>query len=289
MTNSRRQFLRNISLAAGSVVVAGEVFGKANASVAPLENAVNEEGLKLGVAGYSFVHFNLEESLKMMKRMDIHYLCIKDFHLPFDSSAEQIKTFHETLAKSNVKGYAVGPIYMKTKEDIDKAFDYAKRVGVDLIVGIPEPDVLSYVAEKCKEYNIKYGIHNHGPEDKLYPNASVIYNYIKNLDSRLGMCFDMGHNMRDQHDPIKDLIRYKDRIFDLHLKNVTMADAKGTTCELGRGVIDIPAFVKALKKIKYTGVCSLEFEKDMKDPLAGIAESAGYFKGVTATLGIKVL
>jgi inosose dehydratase len=44
--------------------------------------------------------------------------------------------------------------------------------------------------------------------------------------------------------------------------------------------LDIPAFVKTLKDIKYQGVCSLEFEKDMKDPLAGIAESAGYFRGV---------
>ncbi|MCY4779322.1 sugar phosphate isomerase/epimerase [Sphingobacterium sp. UT-1RO-CII-1] len=289
MINSRRQFLRNISLAATSVAIAGEVFGAPHKENVRVKESAGGKGLKLGVAGYSFVHFNLEESLKMMKRMDIHYLCIKDFHLPYDSSDEQIKIFHETLAQSNVKGYAVGPIYMKSNPEIDRAFEYAKRVGVDLIVGIPEPDVLPYVAEKCKEYNIRYGIHNHGPEDKLYPNASVIYNYIKNLDSRMGMCFDMGHNMRDQHDPIKDLIRYKDRIFDLHLKNVTMAEAKGTTCELGRGVIDIPAFVKALNKIKYSGVCSLEFEKDMKDPLAGIAESAGYFKGVTAAQGIQVL
>ena len=51
---------------------------------------------------------------------------------------------------------------------------------------------------------------------------------------------------------------------------------------MGRGVIDIPKFVATLRKIKYSGMCSLEFEKDMKDPLAGIAESIGYFKGVCA-------
>jgi sugar phosphate isomerase/epimerase len=68
------------------------------------------------------------------------------------------------------------------------------------------------------------------------------------------------------------------------LKNVTAADAKGSTCELGRGVIDIPAFVKELLKIKYLGVCSIEFEKDMKDPLAGIAESVGFFRGVLSAV-----
>jgi sugar phosphate isomerase/epimerase len=91
----------------------------------------------------------------------------------------------------------------------------------------------------------------------------------------------MGHNMRDGHDPIADLKKYKDRIFDIHLKNVTAAAAEGKTCELGRGVIDIPAFVDMLREVKYPGKVSLEYEKDMKTPLQGISESVGYYRGVT--------
>ncbi len=240
----------------------------------------DSETFKLGIAGYSFRYFNLDESLAMMRRMDVKYLCIKDFHLPFDSTAEQIAAFHKKLSDAGVTGYAVGPIYTKTREDIDKAFDYAKRVGVKLVVGIPQHEDLAYLSEQVKRHDIRYAIHNHGPEDKLYPNATVINGLVRELDPRLGMCFDMGHNMRDGHDPIADLKRYSSRIFDLHLKNVTAAEASGTTCELGRGVINIPAFVKMLRQVKYNGCCSLEFEKDMKDPLAGIAESVGYFRGV---------
>ena len=47
-------------------------------------------------------------------------------------------------------------------------------------------------------------------------------------------------------------------------------------------MINIPKVVDTLRKIKYSWSCSLEFEKDMKDPLPGIAESIGYFKGVMA-------
>lgn len=286
---SRRKFLKNSALAASTLLISGNTFSGSSNMFKEGINRTDSQSLKLGIAGYSFVHFDLEESLTMMRRMDVRYLCIKDFHLPLDSTESQIATFHETLEKSNVKGYAVGPVYMKEKEEIDRTFEYAKRDGVNLIIGIPEPEDLAYVADRCKEYNIRYAIHNHGPEDKVYPNATVIYNHIKDLDSRLGLCFDMGHNMRDQKDPIKDLLRYKDRVFDLHLKNVTEATPQGTTCELGRGVIDISAFVNALHKIKYEGVCSLEFEKDMKDPLAGLAESAGYFRGVVNSKGLKVL
>jgi inosose dehydratase len=273
--DNRRGFIKKGILG----VVAGSALSIPNA-MAATQNDKKQDAFKLGIAGYSFVHFDLAQSLEMMKKVDVRYLCIKDFHLPFNSTAEQIAAFHAQLKAANVTGYAVGPIYTRTREEMDNAFDYAKRVGVDMVVGIPNHEDLEYLDKKVKEYNIRYAIHNHGPEDKLYPNATSIIERIKNLDPRIGLCFDMGHNMRDGHDPIADLKKYSRRIFDMHLKNVTAAQAEGKTCELGRGVIDIPAFVKMLRKVKYAGVCSLEYEKDMKEPLAGIAESVGYFRGV---------
>lgn len=274
---TRRNFLQTgmLGLTATTLINIPSVF-----AVPAKHNAAGKDPFKLAIAGYSFLNFNVDESLKMMKRVDVHYLCIKDFHLPFKSTAEEIAAFHAKLKDNNVIGYAVGPIYTKNKEEIDNAFDYAKRVGVDLLIGIPAHADLEYVAQKTKEYNIRYAIHNHGPQDKLYPNAESIYNLIKNLDQRVGICFDMGHNKRDGRNSVADLQKFSKRIFDMHLKNVTVAANEGTTCELGRGVIDIPAFVKMLRKVNYQGCCSLEYEKDMKDPLAGIAESVGYFRGV---------
>lgn len=274
MTN-RRSFLKN---AMGTIALASPATASFGASQTNAQ--ANEDLFKLGIAGYSFVHFKLDQALEMMKKVDVHYLCIKDFHLPFNSTAEQIATFHETLKKSGVTGYAVGPIYMKTTQEIDNGFDYARRVGVKLIVGVPNEDLLPYIDKKVKEYDMRYAIHIHGPDIKLWPNASSVIDAVKNLDPRIGLCFDMGHDMRFGDDPIADLEKYNKRIFDIHLKNVTAASKEGKTCELGRGVIDVPAFVAMLRKVKYDGCCSLEYEKDMKDPLAGIAESVGYFKGV---------
>ena len=61
----------------------------------------------------------------------------------------------------------------------------------------------------------------------------------------------------------------------------------GQTCEMGRGVMDIPAIVRTLRKIGYRGVCSLEFEKDGQDPLPGVAESIGYLRGVCDAVGYR--
>ncbi|UFH52321.1 TIM barrel protein [Spirosoma sp. KNUC1025] len=274
---TRRVFLKN---AGGSMALATLYPAVASAAVTEAQKAPTDDLFKLGMAGFSFVNFNLDQSLEMMRKTDVHYLCIKDFHLPLNSTPEQISAFHEKLRQSNVTGYAVGPIYMKTNQEIDNGFEYAKRVGVKLIVGVPNEDLLPYVEKKVKEYDMRYAIHIHGPDIKLWPNASSVINAVRNLDPRIGLCFDMGHDARFGDDPIADLEKYAKRIFDIHLKNVTAASKEGKTCELSRGVIDIPAFVNMLRKIKYEGSCSLEYEKDMKDPLAGIAESVGYFKGV---------
>jgi sugar phosphate isomerase/epimerase len=102
------------------------------------------------------------------------------------------------------------------------------------------------------------------------------------MDPRVGICIDIGHTVRDGQDPVVDVERYASRIFDIHSKDVDAANKAGKTVETGRGIIDIPAFIAALRKIKFSGKCSLEFEKQMTDILPGVAESIGYFRGAMA-------
>jgi sugar phosphate isomerase/epimerase len=241
------------------------------------------EKFKVGMAGYSFVKLNdLDKSLSIMQRADVHYLCIKDFHLPFKSTTAEIAAFHAKLKEKGVTGYAVGPIYMKTEAEIDSAFAYAKRVGVKLIVGVPNYELLPYVDKKVKEYDFHYAIHLHGPDIKIYPDAQDVWDHVKDLDPRIGMCLDIGHDTRNGKDAVADLKKFSSRVFDIHIKDVTGNTKLGYSIEIGRGVIDFPAFVKMLREVGYTGVCSLEYERDMAEPSMGIAESLGYFRAVIA-------
>ena len=240
------------------------------------------EIFNLGVAGYTFHKFDLDKTLETLQSADVHYLCIKDFHLPFNSTDEEIKAFHEKLAEYGVTGYGVGPIYMRSKEEVDNAFEYAKRVGVRVIVGVPNYELLPYVSEKVAEYDMQYAIHLHGPDIELFPDADDVWEHVKDLDPRMGMCLDIGHDRRNGKDPVADLEKYHSRVFDIHLKDVTGSTKLGYSVEVGRGILDIPGFVKMLRKVKYTGVVSLEHERNMDNPFMGIAESIGYFRGVVA-------
>ena len=241
-----------------------------------------ENPLTIGIAGYTFAKFDVDQSIAMMKRLDVHYLSLKDFHLPINSSDEKIKEVLAKFSDAGIKVYAVGVIYMKTQQAVDDAFAYAKKVGVNLIVGVPTYDLLDYTEQKVKATNIKIAIHNHGPEDALYPGPAEVYNRIKNRDSRMGLCLDIGHATRAGADLDKAITEYKDRLFDMHIKDVTAASKEGKAIEIGRGCIDFETLIKKLGKISYKGVCSIEFEKDMSDPLPGMAESIGFFRGVLA-------
>ncbi|MBX3240292.1 MAG: sugar phosphate isomerase/epimerase [Chitinophagaceae bacterium] len=238
--------------------------------------------LDIGIAGYTFVHYSLDDSIAIMKRLNIRYLSVKDFHLPLDSSPAQVKEILDKYKAGGIEVYTVGVIYMKTEAEVDRAFDYAKRVGVNMIVGVPTYDLLNYTEKKVRAYDIKMAIHNHGPEDKLYPGPDDIYNRINKMDKRMGICLDIGHALRAGSDLVRSVKDFAPRIFDLHIKDVSAAQADAKSIEAGRGAIEFKPFVDALRSIGYTGKCSIEYEKDMKDLVPGLAESIGYFRGIMA-------
>ena len=88
---------------------------------------------------------------------------------------------------------------------------------------------------------------------------------------------------RINRDPEQDLRDCFDRVFDIHIKDVTAAEAEGTTCSIGHGVIDIVSFLETVIDLDYTGTLSFEYESDKEDPLPGMMESIGYVRGVLSS------
>jgi len=240
--------------------------------------------LNLGMASYTFREFPLEETLKMTKRLSLERIAFKDFHLSLESTDEEIKTVAEKTRAAGLDLYGCGVVYMQTEDEVERAFQYAKTAGMRIIIGVPNPDLLNMVNNMVNKYNIKVAIHNHGPDDKLYPTPESAYVRIKNLDPRIGLCIDIGHTQRAGVDPSESALKYADRLHDVHIKDVTAATKEGGTIEIGHGVIDIPKFLRTLIKLNYKGSVSFEFEKDGKDPLPGVAESIGYVRGVLASI-----
>lgn len=279
MTN-RRNFLK----ATGLGIAAASLPGLASASVMSTEKKSDDFDFKLGVASYSLRNFTLEQALDMTARCGIGRISLKSMHLPLDADKATIEKDIALCKEKGIIPYGAGVIYMKTKAEVDQAYEYAKAAGIDVIIGVPNHELLDYVEGKVKEYDIKLAIHNHGPGDKLYPSAESVYDRIKNRDKRMGLCIDIGHTKRIHRDPEQDLKDFFPRVFDIHIKDVTKAENDGQTCIIGRGVINFPSFLKAVIKLGYKGTLALEYEAEGKDPLPGMMESFGYVKGILSMM-----
>jgi len=272
---SRRNFLR----LSGAGLMATQAPSLLAAHPASSEESP-ELPFELGIASYTFREFSLDETIAMTARLGIPKLCLKSMHMPLDLTKTEIKSRAAKVNEAGIDLYGGGVIYMKTMEEVDSAFAYASNAGMDLIVGVPEHELLAHCNQKVKETGIKLAIHNHGPGDKLYPTPESAYKLIKDMDPGMGLCVDIGHTVRIGEDPIEDTRKYMDRVHDIHIKDVDKADSSGGAVEVGHGVIDIPGFLKMLIEENYNKVVSFEYEKDGKDPLPGLAESVGYVRGV---------
>ncbi|MFO7669120.1 MAG: sugar phosphate isomerase/epimerase [Bacteroidales bacterium] len=281
MNTSRRNFLRisgaGLLATQAPSVLAGNMAGNSRISNTDIP-------FQLGIASYTFREFSLEETITMTGRLGISKLSLKSMHLPLDMGPGEIKSEVAKVTSAGIDLYGGGVIYMKTTGEVDQAFAYAGYAGMKIIIGVPEHELLDYCNQKVKDTGIQLAIHNHGPGDEKYPTPESAYNLIKDMDPGMGLCVDIGHTVRIGEDPITDTARFIDRVLDVHIKDEDKADASGETCEIGRGVIDIPGFLEMLIKKKYNKVVSFEYEKDGNDPLPGLAESVGYVRGVLKML-----
>lgn len=247
---------------------------------------------KLGIAGFTFHKHSVEAMVAAMQKLDLHALCVKDFHLKLDCSAAEAAAFKAKLAAAGIEPVGVGPVYANTEEKARAGFEQARKLGVKLVVGVPfesgdagemvESDrMLDIIERLVAEYDMHYAIHNHGPDlPRLYPTAEAALKRIGNRDLRIGVCLDIGHERRAGYDPVRFIRQHADRIYDVHLKNIIIDASRNLAMPGPRGELHIPAIFSALARAGYKGACNIEYERDFEDNLPGLLESVGYYRGV---------
>ena len=253
---------------------------------------------RLAMAGFTLGTFKTDEALKFCEDHGFRYLCVKNFHLPYNSTADRIAEFRRKCADHGVTPYGVGPIYMYTAEEAKRHFAYAAALGVDLIVGVPgvktgkdgrDQRSDRALCETCSaladEYKIRFAIHNHGRnpktgDPKLYPAVPETYALIKDLSPRMGFCVDWAYTFADGLDCREIAYTYRDRIFDGHIR--CLSDLKNGSSGVnpaGR-VFDYNGIFAALREIGYDGCLGLELANAFPKNPEWIDESRAYFEGL---------
>ena len=277
---SRRGFLG----AAGIAGLGAAVPRLASAKIEP-----EPWGIKLGVATYSFREWDRARCIEGIKALQTPWISVKDVdkHLSHKSSPEELRQARKQFDDAGLKVMSIGNVDMKkatTPAAMRELFEFAKNFGAPMMVCIPSHETVKFLEPLVKEYNIKVAIHNHGPEEKDFPTPQSVLEVVKNLDPRCGLCMDVGHTERTGTDPVKAAAEAGSRLLDMHVKDLADLSNRDSQCDVGDGLMPIPALFKQLKKMNYKGCVNLEYEIHANDPLPGMQRSFSYMRGVLAGL-----
>ena len=278
----RRELFRGAALTGAALPLAGWTASAQDEKPAGVGRSADPwRGLKVGVASYTLRKLPLPAAITAIQRVGLRYVSIKDFHLALNSTTDERKAVAARFKEAGITPLSCGNVTMQNDAaDVRRAFEYARDVGLPTIVCSPHPESMPILDAAVKEFDIRLAIHNHGPEDKRFPSPYDVWKAVERYDRRIGLCIDVGHTARAKVDPAEAIRRCRERLYDLHLKDINSTAPDGGTVEAGRGVLDLRSILSALLEVRYGHLVSFEYEKDEDDPVPGLAESVGYVKGL---------
>ena len=281
---SRRRFIQYSGLVAAACAASGAAPSFAEPSTA----TGKPMPIHLGLASYTLRNFSRAQMIGYLKQLNITGLNAKDVkdHLPKDPAEEALAL--ADYAAAGIKLHAAGAIYFSKDDDADirSKFEYCKRAGISVIVaGDPTPQTLPRIEKFVKEYDIRLALHNHGPEDKLWPSPLDVLKSIKDMDPRIGCCIDVGHTVRAGTDVVQAIREVGPRLFNVHMKDLTDFHSKESQVAVGDGLMPVREMFEALIAIQYKGFVDLEYEIHADDPMPGVISSFAYMRGVMSGMG----
>ena len=282
---TRRRFVQSAAIFGAAAAIGGT-----SSSAQPRPAGGKPSPVRLGLASYTFRNFTRDQMIGFMKQLHLTDLNAKDAkdHLPTDPQQEAQAA--ADYAANGIKLHAAGTIYFRKDEDADvrSQFEYCKRAGIGVIVaGDPTPETLPRIEKFVKEYDILIAIHNHGPEDKVWPSPLDVLKSIQTYDQRIGCCIDVGHTVRAGTDVVQAIREVGPRLHNMHIKDLGDFTSKESQVNVGEGKMPIREIFEALIAINYKGFVDLEYEIHGDDPMPGVTESFAYMRGVLAGMGYR--
>ena len=252
-------------------------------------------GLKLSLQAWTAHHTNLWDTIDIAQTVGIKYLELYPGQATggginggFDhnSSVETRAKVLARLTEAGIKPVAYGVVDLDKNEANDrKVFEFAKAMGISVIVSEPPEDAFEVIEKLVKEFDIKVALHDH-PKPSPYWNPDHVLATVGKLDSRIGACADTGHWSRSELDPIEAITKLKGRIMSSHLKETDKISKGARDVVYGTGASNVKGQLAAFKAVGFRGPLSLEYEakKTGQELLDDLKVMVKYFDDVTTDL-----
>lgn len=198
---------------------------------------------------------------------------------------EQVAFVKDALKAAGVALYGYGVVDIgRTEADMRKVFDFARRMGIRVLVCEPADDDFTLLEKLVREYNVRVAVHNH-PAPSKYHLPETVFRAVDGRDPRIGACADNGHWMRGLTDPREAYKLLEGRILDVHLKDRSgFGTAEGVDdVPWGDGEGRIRDLLAELTLQDYDGYLTMEYENESEaaDPMPAFRKSIAYVRSVT--------
>jgi sugar phosphate isomerase/epimerase len=249
-------------------------------------------GWRLGCESWTFRLFSLFEAIDKTASLGLH--CLEtgsgvklskeqpNVNFGEDSPAAVRGAVKKKLADSGVKlvSFAPAPLSQNVTR---KTFDFAKDMGVEMVLAEPEEDTLDAIDRLCEEYGINFAIHNH-PKPSHYWNPETVLKVCKGRSPRIGACADTGHWLRSGLNPTECIKKLEGRIISFHFKDLNRAGPDAYDVPWGTGACDVKGMLAEVHRQGIRAPFFVEYEYNCENNLPEIARSAACFDKVAAEL-----
>lgn len=256
----RRRFLRALGAgaAAGALGLAG-----AGAGAGCGDNDRGRfGGFTLAIQSWTFRFQPVEGALASVASLGLTRVELSPGagHFGYPATDEQIAGMRALLADHGLDCVTSGLEPVGPDHEQNRAvFEYARKLGLRTIMVDPAPEALDSLDALVREYDLRIGIHNHGPGSR-YSRIADVDAALAGRDRRIGCIVDTGHYTRAGEDPVEALRHFAGRVYGVHLKDVAAPSAAAPDTILGEGVVDLAGVFDALRAIDLPGDASLSVE-----------------------------
>jgi len=257
-------------------------------------------GWRLGVQAYSFKNFTFFEAVDKAASMGMKYIEAysrqrlskdDDATTHYTMSGETRRKMLDKLDAAGVKLVCYGVVTGQDEADWRKIFEFAKAMGIETIISEPKPEHMDLVENLCEEFGINVAIHNH-PKPSHYWNPDTVLDAVRGRSKRIGACADTGHWMRSGLDPLECLQKLEGRIVSFHFKDldkieppdISKRERTAHDVPWGTGAGNVYGMLSEIRRQKFRGVFSVEYEYNWDNSVPEIQQSAEYFNLIAAAL-----
>ena len=262
--------------------------GSRESALVQEQERLANSGWQTGIALYSFNRFSFPETLDMSKRAGVKYVEGFFFHQlgnefgergMSDLDEDELAAVGEMLAERDLEMrslYAGG----NTAEEWVRMYEIGEKLGLDFLVGEPEPEHWDLLDSLGRASGIQMAIHEHARGLSRFWHPDSVLVAMEGRES-FKACADLGHWVRSGLDPVECLRKLEGHLLGVHAKDLDeFGNIGANDVKLSTGVIDYKAVIAELNRQGFDGPIYIECEHDWDNNFADVKYAVDYLNSM---------